>query len=201
MHTPLNYADQYQSALLQQFPHAMYFGALFATPNNNRFRWVNSHVIEVPTITTTGRIDGDRDTIGTATRNFNNEWTPLTLANHRTWKTTPHPRDIDETNMVANITNITRVYNEEQKIPEMQAYLGQDPETLLAEALKKKPKLLILDEPCMNLGLAAAKKLCATVAAYLKKNPKTTAICIAHRPEHVPTGFDQELNLDTRKDS
>lgn len=123
MPTPLNYADQYQSALLQQFPRAMYFGALFATPNNNRFRWVNSHVIEVPTITTTGRIDGDRDTIGTATRKFNNEWTPLTLANHRTWKTTLHPRDIDETNMVANITNITRVYNEEQKIPEMQAYL------------------------------------------------------------------------------
>ena len=85
--------------------------------------------------------------------------------------------------------------------PEMQAYLGQDPETLLAAALKKKPKLLILDEPCMNLGLKAAKKLCATVAAYLKKNPKTTAICIAHRPEHVPAGFDQELNLDTRKES
>ena len=85
--------------------------------------------------------------------------------------------------------------------PEMQAYLGQDPETLLAAALKKKPKLLILDEPCMNLGLKAAKKLCATVAAYLKKNPKMTAICIAHRPEHVPAGFDQELNLDTRKES
>ena len=79
--------------------------------------------------------------------------------------------------------------------PEMQAYLGRDPETLLADALRKKPKLLILDEPCMNLDLGAAKKLCATVAAYLKAHPKTTAICIAHRPEHVPAGFDRELIL------
>lgn len=123
MPTPLNYAHQYQSALIQAFPHAMYFGALFGTPNNGRYRWVNSRVIEVPTITTTGRVDGDRDTIGAAARNFDNEWTPLRLANHRKWKTLLHPRDIDETNMVASITNITRVYNEEKKIPEMQAYL------------------------------------------------------------------------------
>ena len=81
--------------------------------------------------------------------------------------------------------------------PEMQAYLGKDPETLLTEALQKEPKLLILDEPCMNLDLKAARKLCAKVSAYLMKNPKTTAICIAHRPEHVPAGFDRELNLDS----
>lgn len=121
--TPLNYAKDYQSALLQAFPSAMYFGALFATPNNNRFRWINSKVIEVPTITTTGRVDGDRDSIGAASRNFDNEWTPLRLTNHRKWKTLLHPRDVDETNMVTTIVNVTSVYNEEQKIPEMQAYL------------------------------------------------------------------------------
>lgn len=121
--TPLNYAEQYQSALLQQFPHAMYFGALFATPNNSLYRPVNARVIEIPSISTTGRVDGDRDTIGAATRNYDNEWTPLRLMNHRKWKTTVHPHDIDQTNMVATITNITRVYNQEQKIPEMQAYL------------------------------------------------------------------------------
>lgn len=121
--TPLNYAESYQSSLLQQFSHAMYFGALFETPNNSLYRWVNSRVIEIPSISTTGRVDGDRDTIGAATRNYDNEWTPLRLMNHRKWKTTVHPHDIDQTNMVANITNITRVYNTEQKVPEMQAYL------------------------------------------------------------------------------
>ena len=51
----LNYAKQYQQALEQEFPYVLYFGALFNTPNNGRYRWVNSNVIEVPTITTTGR--------------------------------------------------------------------------------------------------------------------------------------------------
>lgn len=118
----LNYAIQYLQALEQEFPYVLYFGALFATPNNGRYRWVNSRVIEIPTITTTGRIDGDRDTIGAKKRNFQNSWTPLTLENHRTWETLVHPRDIDETNQVASIANITRVFNDEQKFPEMNAY-------------------------------------------------------------------------------
>lgn len=118
----LNYATQYQQALEQEFPYVLYFGHLFATPNNGRYRWVNSRVIEIPTITTTGRVDGDRDTIGTRKRNYNNAWTPLTLENHRTWQTLVHPRDIDETNQVASIANITRVFNDEQKFPEMNAY-------------------------------------------------------------------------------
>lgn len=120
--TALNYATQYLQALEQEFPYVLYFGALFATPNNGRYRWVNSRVIEIPTITTTGRIDGDRDTIGAKKRNFQNSWTPLTLENHRTWETLVHPRDIDETNKVASIANITRVFNDEQKFPEMNAY-------------------------------------------------------------------------------
>lgn len=119
----LNYAKQYQQALEQEFPYVLYFGALFNTPNNGRYRWVNSNVIEIPTITTTGRVDGDRDTIGTKKRNFSNTWTPLTVGNHRTWSTLVHPRDIQETNQVASIANITRVFNEEQKFPEMNCYL------------------------------------------------------------------------------
>ncbi len=122
MATPLNYATQYQAALEQQFPYVLYFGALFSTPNDTRYRWVNARTIEVPSISVTGRYDGDRDTIGTKQRRFTNEWTPLTLENHRCWGTLVHPRDIDETNQVAAIGNITKVYNEEQKFPEMNAY-------------------------------------------------------------------------------
>ena len=77
----LNYAKEYQQALEQEFPYVLYFGALFATPNNGRYRWVNSNVIEIPTITTTGRVDGDRDTIGQKKRNYNNSWTPLQVTN------------------------------------------------------------------------------------------------------------------------
>lgn len=118
----LNYATEYQRALEQAFPYALYFGRLYSTPNNNRFRWVNSKTIEIPSISTTGRTNADRDSIGTAQRNYNNAWDTKTLVNERKWSTLVHPKDIDQTNMVASIANITQVFNEEHKFPEMDAY-------------------------------------------------------------------------------
>ena len=118
----LNYADEYQRALEQNFPWVLNYGALYSTPNNSKYRWVNSKTIEIPSISTTGRVDADRDTIAFAQRNYQNAWTPLTLENERKWSTLVHPRDIDETNMVATIGNITQVFNEEHKFPEMDAY-------------------------------------------------------------------------------
>ncbi len=118
----LNYAQQYESALLQEFAYALYFGALFNTPNNGRYEWINQDTIQIPSITTTGRVDGDMETIGTKKRNFNNQWTPLKVQNHRCWSTLIHPRQVDLTNETTTIANITRVFNEQQKIPEMNAY-------------------------------------------------------------------------------
>lgn len=118
----LNYADEYQRALEQNFPYVLNYGALYATPNNSRFRWINSKTIEIPSISTSGRVDADRDTIAFAQRNYQNAWVAKTLKNERKWSTLVHPRDIDETNMVATIANITQVFNEEHKFPEMDAY-------------------------------------------------------------------------------
>ena len=95
---PLNYATDYQSALEQAFPYVLYFGKLYSTPNNGRFRWTNSKTIEIPSISTTGRTNAGK------------------------WATLVHPKDIDQTNMVASIANITKVFNEEHKFPEMDAY-------------------------------------------------------------------------------
>lgn len=119
----LNYAVQYSQALAQAYPYVLHFAALRSTENDGRYKWVNANTIQVPSLSTTGRTDADRDSIGTAKRNFENSWEPLALANHRQWSTLVHPLDIDETNDVASIQNITRVYNEEQKFPEMDAYL------------------------------------------------------------------------------
>lgn len=118
----LNYATEYQRALEQAYPYALYFGKLYATPNNGRFNWINSKTIEIPSISTTGRTNADRDSIGTAQRNYNNAWETKTLVNERKWSTLVHPKDIDQTNMAASITNITKVFNEEHKFPEMDAY-------------------------------------------------------------------------------
>ena len=94
--TALNYAKEYSQALAQAFPYALYFGALYNTPNNGRYKWTGAKTIEIPTISTTGRVDADRDTIGNAARNYNKAWetkvlemqreTTIMLGNLRFWK-------------------------------------------------------------------------------------------------------------------
>lgn len=118
----MNYATEYSRALSQMFPYQLNFGALYATPNNNRYRWVNAKTIEIPSISTTGRVNANRDTVAFAQRNYDNAWETKTLSNERKWSTLVHPMDIDQTNMVTTIANITQVFNEEQKFPEMDAY-------------------------------------------------------------------------------
>lgn len=119
----LNYAKSYLSALTAEFAYTLYFGKLYTTPNTGRYRWVNSKSIEIPTLKTTGRTNADRDTIGNASRNYDNDWEQKTLTNQRKWDTLVHPKDIDQTNMVASIANITNTFNTTQKFPEMDAYL------------------------------------------------------------------------------
>ena len=119
----LNYAAKYQQALANAFPYALYFGDLWNQTGNGNYRWVDEKTIQIPRLTTTGRVNADRDTIAQATRNFDNSWESKTLENQRKWSTLVHPKDIDQTNMVATITNITKTFNEFQKFPEMDAYL------------------------------------------------------------------------------
>lgn len=123
MNETLNYAIEYSRALSQQFPYVLNFGALYNTPNNGRYRWVNAKTIEIPSIRTTGRVNADRDSIAQAQRNYDNAWETKTLTHERKWSTLVHPMDVDQTNMVTTIANITQVFNEEQKFPEMDAYL------------------------------------------------------------------------------
>ena len=122
MPTALNYATQYQTALANQFPYVLNFGALYATPTNGRYRWVDAKTIQIPTLSTTGRVNADRDTIATASRNYDNAWETKTLSNQRKWSTLVHPMDISQSGNVTTIANITQTFNEFQKFPEMDAY-------------------------------------------------------------------------------
>lgn len=118
--TGLNYAKEYSQALAQAYPYVLYFGALWnATKPDVKF--LRNDTVVLPSLSVKGRKNGDRDSIGTFGRNFNNDEEPKRLKTHRTWDTLIHPRDIDETNHVATIQNITKVMNEEQKFPEMDA--------------------------------------------------------------------------------
>lgn len=116
---PVNYATEYSRILDQEYPYVLNFGALYASPNNALYRWIDAKTIAIPTITATGRVDSDRDTIAFASRNYQNMWTNYELVNQRKWSTLVHPMDIDQSNIVNSITNITRVFNEFQKFPRL----------------------------------------------------------------------------------
>ncbi len=118
----LNYAKEYNDSLAQAFPYVLNFGAIYATPNNGRYRFKGGKSIELPVITTTSRTAASRDTTGTLARNYENTWEEKTLTNQRKWSTLVHPQDIDQTNYAASIANITSEFNNTHKFPEMDAY-------------------------------------------------------------------------------
>lgn len=118
----VNYAEQYGKALAQAYPYVLYFGDLWSTENKERYKVVDAKTVKIPVIKTSGRVDGDRDTITGFQRRHDNDWETKTLENHRTWDTLVHPMDVNQTNMVMSIQNATKVFNETQKFPEMDAY-------------------------------------------------------------------------------
>jgi hypothetical protein len=119
-----NYAELYQQALQQRFAEGLMFNALYNTPNNRTIKWINAKTIQIPRITTGGFVDVDRDVVGNFTRRADNSWETKTLEHDREFRTLVDPADIDETNMALSIANITRVFNDEQKIPEMDKYMA-----------------------------------------------------------------------------
>ncbi|HDX9631452.1 TPA: capsid protein [Bacillus cereus] len=120
----LNYAELYQAGLQTRYPGRLYFEKLWNTPSNSLVKFSDAKTIKLPRLTvTSGRKDYGRDTVTTPGRNFENDWETKTLTNDRYWDTLIDPMDIDETNMVASIANITRVYNDNEKIPEKDKYM------------------------------------------------------------------------------
>ncbi|AJH79081.1 hypothetical protein [Heyndrickxia coagulans] len=121
---PVNYAELYLQALQQRFAEGLLFNDLYNTPNNQNIKWTNAKTIQIPRITTGGYIDVDRDVVGGFTRRAENDFEPKTLEHDREFSTLVDPVDVDESNMALTIANITRVFNDEQKIPEMDKYMA-----------------------------------------------------------------------------
>lgn len=121
----INYAVQYGRELANAYPYLSYFGELWGSQNSQRFRPINANSIMIPSMEVSGAHAVDRDNLsGQFTRNFNLTWEPKVMEMYREWDTILDEMDIVETNQVATIANITRTFNEFQKIPEMDAYMA-----------------------------------------------------------------------------
>lgn len=119
-----NYAVQYQQALANAFPKVLHFGALWRAANASKYKVVDAKTIKLPVLDTTGRVEGSRGTINGPSMRHSNDWETKELSNHRKWDTLVHPVDIQQTNMVLTIQNITKAYNEQQKFQEMDCYVS-----------------------------------------------------------------------------
>lgn len=122
----LNYAAQYGRELANAYPYLSYYGDLWNQGNSQRFKPLRGKTVYIPTMTVTGAKAVNRDSIdGNFSRNFDLNWQACDMAMDREWDTLVDPMDMDETNEVATIANITRTFNEFQKVPEMDAYMAQ----------------------------------------------------------------------------
>ena len=121
----VNYAAEYARALAQQYPYLSYFAALLAANNSNKYKSGMGKTMYIPTITVAGAHAANRNSIdGNFARNWENQWQAVELQMDREWDTLVDPMDIDETAGVATIANITRAFVEQQKVPEMDAFIA-----------------------------------------------------------------------------
>lgn len=116
----INYAEAYQQAVQQAFYDGhLYSADLWNSPSNSMVKFDGAKHIKVPRLTiTAGRKDRTRRTITVPEANYSNDWDSYELTNERYWSTLVDPSDIDETNTVVSIANITRQFNLDSKMPE-----------------------------------------------------------------------------------
>ena len=123
--TDVNYAAEYSRALASAYLYLSYFSAIYASPNSALYRPGMGKTMYIPNLTVSGARAVNRDQItGTFNRNWNNELQAVELQMDREWDTLVDPMDISETGDVATIANITRMFNEFQKVPEMDAFMA-----------------------------------------------------------------------------
>lgn len=117
----INYAEAYQQAVQQAFYDGHLFSAaLWNSPSNGLIKFDGAKHIKLPRLTIDeGRRDRARRTITQPAANYSNDWDSYELKNERYWSTLVDPLDVDESNMVISIANITRQFNLDEKMPEM----------------------------------------------------------------------------------
>lgn len=118
----LNYATEYSKAMANAYPYWSYFSDLYGSPNSAVYKPLSGNAVAVQSMTVSGARATNRNNItGEFSRNFNTSEQVLTMRMDREWDTLVDPMDIRE-DPIVNIGNITKTFNEFQKVPEMDAY-------------------------------------------------------------------------------
>lgn len=114
----INYAEAFERQIEQQYQRELTSKDFDL---NKKYKFINAQTVNVPTLALSGYKDHARD--GSKNRGtLSNSFTPYALTHDRDIEFFADEADIDETNMALSAANITAVFNEEQAIPETDAY-------------------------------------------------------------------------------
>lgn len=114
----INYAERFEREIEQQFARELTSADL---AENTRYRFIDAQTIRVSTVELTGYKDHARD--GSKNRGtVGNTYQAFSLTHDRDIEFFVDEMDVDETNQVLSAANITSAFNEDQAIPELDAY-------------------------------------------------------------------------------
>lgn len=129
----LNYTTEYSKAMANAYAYWSYFSDLYGSPNSATYKPLGGKAVAVQSMTVAGARFTDRDNMsGRFTRNFNTSEQILTMRMDRDWDTLVDPMDMKE-DAIVTVANITKTFNEFQKIPEMDAYAASTLATAASE--------------------------------------------------------------------
>ena len=117
---PINYVTQFSDQILQLYASDLCSVGLYNS--NPSINIVNTKYIRLPSITTSGYKDHNRNVLNYNTGVYGNEFKTKTLDHDRNIEFFIDPMDVDETNQVLSIQNIQTDFEQRQAIPELDCY-------------------------------------------------------------------------------
>lgn len=142
-----DYAELFNRELQQKYARELTSYAL--TQSNPGIKFINAQTIKLPRMTVSGYKDHNRATLGFNAGTLSNDWEPKKLEHDRDIELFIDPMDVDETNLVLEVTNLQNTFEDEQAIPEKDSYRYSK---LHAEAIKYAAKGAVIDTTVLTVA-------------------------------------------------